>query len=200
MADLAVGHINGVSKEADLTAVQMSDRFVDDFRDTCGREISVDALAQIADDIVDKQLGDKAVVLMAWGYLNGDKSEADRDIVYHDTLKVLLDHLDSQGVSLVTSTTNSHQCNVYPCAMGDPENVHYVPNLITVGAGLVNDGSYLEEAQHRDGWITVYGPGDDQKDCCPEKPGMLCAASTGEGNSEVGQSGASHGKQSPSTF
>jgi len=197
MADLAVGHINGVAKEADLTVVQMDD-FSNEILRRLGWTLVIDALSQVADDISNRGLGNSPVVLMAFTTTKG-QGDAYQE-VFENAFISILQALDSHGVTLVAAVPNEKQCDSLPCILGDPNHAHHMPNLITVGEGLINDGDYGSPDDDLEDWVTVYGPGDDRSGGDYWDPGFDCAAPVGIANSGEGQGGTSYGKQNTYNF
>lgn len=192
MADLAVGRVNGVAKEADLTMVQIDD--TTQFKKKAYLEAQVEAIVKIYDDTIDEKLKGKAVVNWSNGFVlpNDDEPRAQ---AFGSAFLDVFDRLIHDGVSLVTSIPNRSMCldNVFPCAFGNPENFEF-PSLITVAAGVISDGSSAFGLDNVDSWVTVHGPGDDRKGGQPKNPGLVCVAGVGEGRSSVSQTGTSHGK------
>lgn len=189
MADLAVGKLNGVAREADLTAVRI-DNLSNNFLYELSLELNVDSLSVIVDDIEAKNLGDKSVVLMAFKVPT--TGEPARNRAFDEAYFALLLELEKRGVSLVVAVPNDEKCNYWPCSAGNPDDKYYLPNLVTVGEGSIDDGSYGSYEEDRDDWVTVYGPGDDRSGGDDQTPGFLCAAPEGNENSDVGQGGTSH--------
>lgn len=160
LADLAVGRVNGVAKEADLTAVQIDD-FTNERLKHLPWELTTDALSKVADDISKRELGEKAVVLIAFTAPKGEDGSPYQD-VFQKAFIAIMEQLDSLDVSLVVAVPNDQQCDSLPCILGDPSHEHHMPNLITVGEGLINDGDYSSPDEDLEDWVTIYGPGDDR--------------------------------------
>ena len=193
MADLAIGKINGVAKEADLTSVQVDD-VTTEFKKKAFFEAHLDGISRVADDIADKNLGDKAVVLMAFGIAPTDDEQ--RSSAFDDAYFSVLEELDRRGVALVAAMPNRGECEVWPCFWNSPDNDLRIENMITVSSGLINDGSFGKT--DTDDWVTLFGPGDDRRDGGTAQPGLLCADFEGDKNSEQTQSGTSHGEYATS--
>ncbi|KAK5954392.1 hypothetical protein OHC33_004114 [Knufia fluminis] len=57
--------------------------------------------------------------------------------------------------------------------MANPSHENYISNMIAVGGGNVNDGSYFKERDSSDDWLTTWGLGDDQSGGGPFNPGLV---------------------------
>lgn len=192
MADLAAGAVNGVAKKSDITAVSV-DLTTNDILVQLQWLLHVDALAKIVDDIADRGIGDRAVLLIALTIPRnaGPTNHA----AFVDVYSTLLKELDSRGVSLVVAMPNGEKCvDMWPCIFGDPDNDHHIPNLIVVGSSDINTGHYDEPEENRNDWTTIYGPGADSALIDSAQPGpILCADKMGDRNS-LHKSGASPGE------
>lgn len=188
MADIAAGSVNGAAKEADLTAVQLDDEGTDE-KQRAYFETNVEALAKVADDIADKNLGDKAVILMSIGIRAG--GDEPRNDAFEDAYNGILKSLDGKGVALVAAFPNNIECpdDIWPCAWGNPKQTQFrIENMITVASGNINDGS--RQVEDVGDWVTIYGTGDDRT----RPNGLVCASNIGNQNSNKEQAGTSHGK------
>lgn len=181
MADLAAGWVNGVAKLADITAVQVDDTSNDAFNQMTWL-LDFDALAKVVDDINDRGIEDRAVLLVA------STLQAHPDTDYQNAFVnaywTLMNKMDAQGAALVVTTMNDEKCTEWPCMFGDPDYDHHIPHMIVVGAGDIDTGSYYEEEENRNDWPSIfYAPGDDDAWEDLEVPGpIICAAGTGDEN------------------
>lgn len=132
MADLTAGWVNGVAKSAGITPVQVDDDSNAAFR-LMTWLLDVDALAKVVDDINDRGIDDRAVLLVA------STLQAKPNTYYQNAFVnaywTLMKELDTRGVALVVITMNREKCTEWPCIFGDPDNDHHIPKLIVVGAG-----------------------------------------------------------------
>ncbi|KAK5085398.1 hypothetical protein LTR05_004683 [Lithohypha guttulata] len=186
MADLAVGKINGVAKDAEITAVQEDTRT--GIAHTFPMEHMIDGMSKALDDIVMR--AGPSVVLMAFDFRTED-NEPFR--IFDDAFSQILAKMDQIGVSLVTSVPSVLICPGPPCSYGNPGSRNYIPDLITVGEGNILDGAYgTENPSVRTPWTTLYAPGSDS-DENGEGPGILCAdPKDNNANNDWHQSGTSH--------
>lgn len=116
MADLAVGRINGVVKEADLTAVQIDDLSSERLRHLPW-ELITDALSKVADDIAGRGLGNIPVVLIALTTPRG-KDGSEYQAAFHNAFISIMQHLDRLGVSLVAAVPNDQQMRLASVHIG----------------------------------------------------------------------------------
>lgn len=181
MADLAAGWVNGVAKSADITAVQVDDSSNPAFNGMAWL-LEVDALAKVVDDIANRGIADRAVLLVAstlQANLNGNHQKA---FVY--AYWTMMNKVDEQGAALVVTTMNDQKCTEWPCMFANPDYDYYIPHMIAVGAADIETGSYYEEEENRDDWPSIfYAPGDDDAWEDLDVPGpIICAAGTGDNN------------------
>lgn len=140
----------------------------------------MNALAKVVDDINDRGIDDRAVLLVA------STLQANPNAYYQNAFVnaywTLMKELDTRGVALVVMMMNREKCIELPCIFGDPDNDHHTPDLIVVGAGDLATGKYLEKAEDRDDWPSIiYAPGDDDAWEDLDVPGpTICAAGTGD--------------------
>lgn len=200
MADLAVGKINGVAKEALLTAVQFDE---DTFKANVvtGQEAVVEAMSRVVDDVYerrqDPRTKDEKIVISLSISLEDRKGVDGKAFIkaFYETLKELDDH----GAGLVVSMPNDDICAEVPCGYGlESEGVGFLKNIVLVGNGRIDNGGYsdpLEDINDPDEF-TVFGPGDDQEDGVEEGvPGIICASKEGDKNREnLKEEGTSHGE------
>lgn len=203
MADLAVGRINGVAKEALLTAVQYDQ---DTFKANIVTEPEavLEAMSAVMDNIALRRKSsdpkDKKYVV-SMSFIVFDRARAS-DKTFKDAFFDALKELDNLGVGLVASMPNGEKCEGVPCGYGlnEPERFSFLSNLILVGNGRIDNGEYSSSLKDIDDpkKFTVFAPGDDRKNGGPGKPGIVCAAPTGDGNQpgEDGERGTSPGKYS----
>ena len=131
MADLAAEKTHGVTREADVTAVQL-DNYSSPFVQGLGVEYFVDALAQIVDDREGKH--NTAVVVISVGAAPG-KDNMKRWDAFTDAVHELMVHLDSLSVSLVAAAPNKETCaakGTCPCIITDLSHKHYISNTIAL--------------------------------------------------------------------
>lgn len=151
--------------------------FANDFISSLWYESASDALSQTLDDIFVRDIGKQAVVLMSWGI-----EEEETDVVdwetFSDAYYLMLQKLIELGTTIVIATSNHFRCaeEELPCAFGNPEYHQYLEQVIVVGAGKVNDGSFFEPEENRDPWVEFYAPGADED---PGVEGISCAAGSG---------------------
>ena len=186
MADCAVGALHGVAKKADLTAVQLDD--MDDPRVHLAMFARhINALDFIINDIQRKGIAGKAVVIMSWS-LSGPMAAAGTNYLRDDFFRRLT-ILVQLGVGLVTGPVNGRKNGGdVPGIFADPNSAQYLPSLMFVQSGDINDGAFVFPEDQRDNFATTFAPGRD-KALDPSKPGeylgLFCVGPTGDDRSEA---------------
>ena len=188
MSDLAVGRINVVAKEALLTSVLVDDESTQANRNTC-----LEAILEGVSAVVDNAYlriqgadtkGEKRMLSMA--FLAGNRDRPGSDQVFVQAFYTTLKELEDRGTGLMTSMPNNQKCVYLPCGFGtlDKSDPQRIPNLVTVGNGLVNYGDFADNPSKIDelDFFMVFELGGDQKDGAAAKPGIVCAEGTGDKN------------------
>lgn len=165
---MAIGITDGVAKLADVTVVQVDDTS-SFFVSYLQVEKYLDALSQVFDDIVRRNIDRQAVVLMPWGWDSAEvetqdgkfASETHYTVVQSAMFKICA-AIAGKGVALVASHENRDKCVGPPCIFANPSFPEYIPDMISVDAGVISDGSYGSgDPDALDDWTTIYGPGYD---------------------------------------
>lgn len=176
MADLAVGFENGVAPRADITAVQLNCWYDQFHRDATFGQL-LDATNQIYSDIIIKGLYGQAVILIPNNLAPGWRTEPGYTSFYNLYFQHLGELAVCLGASIVVLMPNSRVCTMPPCIYGDPNNDHFLPELMPIGAGNIGNG--LAQASNPNGqsWMWHYGPSWDING-----NKFSCAAPTGNGD------------------
>lgn len=154
--DCAVGQNFGVAKRASITVVV-------DRLGIAEHETTIDAWSQVLDDVNQKGIKNKAVIIQA-----SDQGSAAPPFgpAYESFFaKIIKELVTTHAAAVVVSQPNPGKepsdkfCPGPPCIFGNPQNVNHIPEIITVDAGDINTGE--ASSVESDRWTTIYAPGND---------------------------------------
>lgn len=141
------------------------------------RPYLIDIFSQIVNDIMNRGIQEKAVILMSWLISNFDPYKNDLNRAFYTALITLFKMLNEKGAAIVVAQANQYKCTGPPCWFADPgKGNDYLPWVISVGPVDIHTGQMDRSFLDKGPQTNIYGPASDSgrypKDfTCPDYAG-----------------------------